>query len=129
MLNKILFTTLFLLPLSVFAQQDYPRDISLSWVNADSYVDDTLIEAGDLTGVKIDCYRQNEAVPIFSAIVPAVGEGSPQAETFLASIPRPGTYRCEGFSIVVGDIYSDASTPTFRKYVGKPKTVKEFKFD
>jgi hypothetical protein len=98
----------------------------LSWVNASEYIDNTLIEAGDLTGVKVDCYRQNETVPILSAVVPATGEGLPQAEVFTGAIPRPGTYRCEAFSIVIGDIYSDASIPTFKKYVGKPKKVTVF---
>lgn len=111
------------------AQQNYPRDITLSWENASEYVDATLIEAGDLTGVKIDCYRQNDTVPILSAIVPAIGEGLPQTETYVAAIPRPGTYRCEGFSIVIGDIFSDASAPIFKKFVGKPKTIKFFKFE
>jgi len=110
-------------------QQNYPQDITLSWENASEYVDATLIEAGDLTGVKIDCYRQNDTVPILSAIVPVTGEGLPQTETYAAAIPRPGTYRCEGFSIVIGDIYSDASAPSFKKFVGKPKTIKFLKFE
>lgn len=110
-----------------YGQQDYPRDITLEWVNASQYVDGTDIEAGDLTGVKVDCYRQNDTVPMLSAIVPATGEGAAQVETYVGAIPNPGTYRCEAFSIVIGDIYSDASDPTFKKYVGKPKRVTTFK--
>ncbi len=120
---KFIITLCLLFVSSVALAAGYPRDITLSWDNASEYVDSTLIEAGDLTGVKLDCYRQNDVVPVFSAIVPANGEGLRQVETFTASIPRPGTYRCEGFSIVIGDIYSDASVPTYKKFVGKPKAI------
>ena len=51
------FVLLFCAPV-VYAQQDYPRDITLSWTNADSYTDGTAIESGDLTGVRIECFRQ-----------------------------------------------------------------------
>lgn len=126
-LRQLIVGALLLVMCSVVnAQQDYPRDMPLSWTNASEYIDDTPIEAGDLTGVKVDCYRQNETVPILSAVVPATGEGLPQAEVFVGAIPKPGTYRCEAFSVVIGDIYSDASIPTFKKYVGKPKRVTGF---
>lgn len=125
---KKLLLFLLLAPAAAFAQQDYPRDITLSWTNASEYVEGSVIEPGDLTGVKVDCYRQNDTVPAFSAIVPASGEGLEQTELFIGAIPSPGTYRCEAFSIVIGDIYSDASEPTFKKFVGKPKTVTNFRF-
>jgi len=117
------------------AQQDYPRDLTLSWTNSSEYIDliiggvvtpGGLIEPGDLIGVKVDCYRHNDTVPMLSAIVPATGEGLGQTEIYQGAIPKPGTYRCEAFSIVIGDIYSSASNPTFKKFVGKPKRVTEF---
>jgi len=128
---KKYFFAVFLLMVSgiSYGQQSYPRDIALSWVNASQYVDGTPIEAGDLTGVKLDCYRQNDLVPLFSAIIPALGEGLAQSENFAGAIPKPGTYRCEGFSIVIGDIYSDASNPAFKKFVGKPKSITLLKFE
>jgi len=110
-----------LLSTTCAAQQDYPRDITLSWVNADSYVDDTPIEPGDLTGVRIECFRQNDTTPILTGTFPAAGEGAPQTETFAGAIPQPGTYTCYGYSIVIGGIESDPSTPAQKKYVGKPK--------
>jgi len=120
---------LLVLALPALAQQDYPKDITLSWTNPSQYVDGTLIEPGDLTGVKLNCYRQNDTVPVISAIIPANGEGLAQSEVFTAAIPNPGTYRCEGFAIVIGDIYSDASDPAFKKYVGKPKAITLLKFE
>jgi hypothetical protein len=118
----------FLLPAKASAQSDYPRDITLSWINPDSYVDNTLIEAGDLDIIHLDCYRGNELVPMFSANVPDVGEGLPQSETYVGIIDKPGTYRCEAFAFVDG-ISSDPSEPAFKKYTGKPKAVTFFTFE
>jgi hypothetical protein len=108
---------------AVFAQQDYPREITVSWTNADAYVDGTLIEPGDLEMVRIEIYRQNDLVPAFTATIPVTGEGALQSEVFANAIPQPGTYRIEGYSIVVGGIESDASVPAFKKYVGKPRSI------
>ncbi len=112
-----------------YAQQDYPRDITLSWTNADSYVDGTPIEAGDLTGVRIECFRQNETVPIVTGTFPPTGEGAVQTETFAGSIPQPGTYTCYGYSIVIGGIESDPSSPAQKKYVGKPNAPAAWKIE
>lgn len=117
----IIGVVLLVLSASCYAQQDYPRDITLSWQNADSYVDNTPIEAGDLTGVRIECFRQNDTTPILTGTFPATGEGAAQTETFTGAIPQPGTYTCYGYSIVVGGIESDASAPAQKKYVGKPQ--------
>ncbi len=120
---KILFLLLLLIPFAVNAQQDYPRDIDVSWTNPDSYVDDTAIEAGDLENIRVEIYRQNDTVPAFTATIPATGEGTVQAEVFALAIPRPGTYRLEAYAIVLGGIESDPSIPLFKKYVGKPRRV------
>lgn len=119
MIKRLIICLLFIAP-AAFAQQNYPRDITLSWTNADSYTDGTAIEAGDLTGVRIECFRQNDTVPILTGTFPPTGEGQPQTETFAGSIPQPGTYTCYGYSIVIGGIESDASNPAQKKYVGKP---------
>jgi hypothetical protein len=111
------------------AQQDYPRDITLSWLNADSYVDGSPIEAGDLTGVRIECFRQTDTTPILTGTFPATGEGATQTETFAGAIPQPGTYTCFGWSIVVGGIESDASSPAQKKYVGKPRAPAAWKIE
>jgi hypothetical protein len=102
------------------AQQDYPRDITLSWTNADSYTDGTAIQAGDLTGTRIECFRQNDTAPMLTGTFVPTGEGEPQTETFTGAIPNPGTYTCYGYSIVIGGIESDPSNPAQKKYVGKP---------
>ena len=122
-MNKlIIIAAIFLFAHQANAQQDYPRDITLSWTSADSYTDGTLMEPGDLTEEHFDCYRQNDTVPIFSITLPAVAEGATRVETFVGAVPNPGTYRCEGFSLTVDDI-SEASLPAFKKYTGKPKAM------
>ena len=105
------------------AQQDFPKDITLSWTNTFSYVDDSIIEAGDLDSIRIEIYRQNDTVPTFTATVPDNGEGSQQSEVFAAAIPQPGTYRIEGYAIVVGGVESDPSESLFKKYTGKPRKI------
>ena len=105
------------------AQQDFPRDITVSWTNPDSYVDGTLIEVGDLEFIRIEIYRQNDIVPVFTATIPDSGEGAAQSELFTAAIPKPGTYRIEGYAIVIGGIESDTSESLFKKYVGKPRSI------
>lgn len=113
------------------AQQNYPRDITISWLNADSYEDVTLgdgtvvpgglIEPGDLAQVRVECFRQNDTTPSFVATVPVTGEGQPQSETFAGAIPRPGTYTCFGYSILFNDVESVASDPSnAKKYTGRP---------
>ncbi len=138
-MKKILLLIFLFSPALSCAQQDYPRDILVSWVNADSYVDTVLadgtvfpgglIEAGDLENIRIEVYRQNDAVPVFTATIPANGEGLEQIELFADSIPRPGTYRVEGYSIVIGEIESDTSIPLFKKYTGKPRRIIFKSFD
>ncbi len=119
-MKKVWLFCLLFIATGASAQQDYPRDITVSWTNTDSYVDGTTIETGDLTGVRIECFRQNEITPVVTGTFPPTGEGLPQTEVFVGSIPQPGTYTCFGYSIVVGGIESDASNPAQKKYVGKP---------
>lgn len=123
---KKLLCTIALLMLAMLAapaqaQQDYPRDITLSWTNASQYTDGTSIEAGDLTGVRIECFRQNDTVPMLTGTFVPTGEGLAQTEVFAGAIPQPGTYTCYGYSVVIGGIESDASNPASKKYVGKPQ--------
>lgn len=128
-MKKILFFVLLFFAPAVYAQQDYPRDITLSWTNADSYVDGTAIESGDLTGVRIECFRQNDPTPILTGTFPPTGEGQAQTETFAGSIPQPGSYTCYGYSIVIGGIESDPSNPSTKKYVGKPNAPAAWKIE
>lgn len=122
-MKKVITILLLLSSTVAWAQQDYPRDITLGWTNASEYVDNTPIEAGDLVSVRIECFRQNESVPTFSSVRSVTGVGASQVETFTGVIPAPGTYLCYGYSIAVGDNESDASLPASRKYIGKPKPV------
>lgn len=122
-LQKTSLIILLLLAFSAQAQQDYPKDVDGCWDNPDSYTDATLIEAGDLEFIRIEIYRQNDTVPAFTATIPDNGEGANQCEVFTEAIPNPGTYRIEGYAIVIGGIESDASIPLFKKYIGKPRSI------
>lgn len=115
--------TLILLLFTTPVMAEFPQDLQVCWDNPDSYIDGTLIEPGDLENVRIEIYRQNDTVPSFTATVPANGEGLNQCEAFTAAIPQPGTYRIEGYSIVIGGIESDPSEPLFKKYIGKPRSI------
>lgn len=123
LLAFLLVSCVLLLAAPVFAQQDYPRDITVGWDNPSEYVDNTLIEPGDLEAARIEIYRQNDTIPVMTATIPDTGEGLPQLETFADAIPRPGTYRIEGYAIVIGGIESDVSVPEFAKYRGKPRSI------
>lgn len=112
---------------SAFAQQDYPRDITLSWTNTNSYTDGTVMEAGDIDSVRVECFRQNEIIPAFTSTVPDTGEGVAQAETFVGVIPQPGTYNCFAYTIVIDGTESDASNQASGKYVGKPLPPQNFR--
>jgi hypothetical protein len=122
---KAILITLALLLFSVTAnaQQDYPRPITVSWTNPSLYVDGSTIEAGDLDNIRIEIYRQNDTIPVFTATIPDNGEGAAQSELFADAIPQPGTYRIEGYAIVVGGAESDPSIPAFKKYTGKPRSI------
>jgi hypothetical protein len=111
---------------AAYAQQDYPRDITLTWTNADSYTDGTPILAGDLESVRVECFRNQDTVPTVSRTVPDTGEGAAQTETFTGAIPSPGVYTCVAYSIVVGGAESDASGEASRKYTGKPLPPQNF---
>ena len=111
---------------SVYAQQSYPRDITLSWTNPSTYVDGSTIEAGDLASVRVECYRRNDTDPVFTSTVPATGEGLAQSETFTGVIPSPGWYECWSFAIVVDGTESDPSSTAERKFIGKPLPPQNF---
>jgi hypothetical protein len=119
---KKLLLILLLFPMAALAQQDYPRDITLNWTNADQYEDGTAIDAGDLTEVRVECFRNNDLDPTFTATVPVTGEGAAQSEVFTGVILNPGTYSCVAFSIIFDGTESVASAPVFKKYTGKPKS-------
>ena len=121
-----LFTlVLLLVPALAWAQQDYPRDITLSWTNPSSYTDGSPIAAGDLDSIRVECFRANETVATFTSTVPDTGEGLPQSETYVAVIPGPGTYRCFAYAIV-GTSESDPSNEATKKYTGKPLPPQSF---
>lgn len=125
----LLLAYVILLAAPVYAQQDYPRDLTLTWENAAEYVDGTLMEPGDLAMDHFDCFRQNDTIPFLSADIPANGEGLTQAETWTGVVIKPGTVRCEGYSITVDSVWSDPSAPAFKKYTGKPKALIFIKFE
>lgn len=121
-MNKLLAALLLLgMSATAFGQQDYPRDITLSWQNAAQYESGEQIAAGDLTSVRVECFRNNDLVPSFTATVPVTGEGLPQAEDFAGVIPNPGTYSCVAYSIIFDGTESVVSGAAIRKYTGKPK--------
>jgi hypothetical protein len=104
----------------VHAQGVFPADLTLSWTNATQYEDGTLIEAGDLTHVRIQCTRNNETTPTINTSFPVTGEGLAQSETMIGAIPRPGTYECVGFSVIFDGTESRPSGTVTKKYTGKP---------
>jgi hypothetical protein len=104
-----------------YAQQDFPKPITLSWTNPALYVDGSIIEAGDLESIRVEIYRQNDPTPVFTATVPDNGEGAEQSEVFVDAVPQPGTYEVYAYAIVVGGEESDPSAPAFKKYTGKPE--------
>jgi len=116
-----------LMSASAFAQQDYPRDLTLSWTNPSAYEGGAPIEAGDLETIRLECFRSNDTVAAFTAAVPDTGEGLAQSETFVAVIPSPGTYRCYAYAIVVGGAESQPSNEALKKYTGKPLPPQTFK--
>ena len=130
-MKKALFSLILLFAAGVANAQDYPRDFTAEFTNANSYVDGTLMEPGDLTcegtevvgvdcGLRFEIYRNNETVPIAVVNFPANGEGLAQTEVLVGVIPRPGTYYVVGYSNVFG-LSSDPSNPsTSKKYTGKP---------
>ena len=119
---------LLLLPVMAFAA-DYPRDITLSWDNATEYEDGSLLAPGELASVHLSCTRQSDAAPVFTATIPANGEGLYQVETFIGVVPQPGTYTCVGYSISDQDIWSLPSNEALKKYTGKPRAMTNFKFE
>jgi len=115
---------LLLLSSTAFGQQNFPRDVTVSWTNPTQYTDGSLIEAGDLENIRIEIFRNNDPVtPIFTSTVTDTGEGQPQSEVFALAIPGPGTYDIYGYAIVVGGEESDASSPASKKYTGKPQKI------
>ena len=107
---------------AALSQTLFPQDITFSWLNADQYEDGSLIELGptDVFSVRIDCVRNNNAVPILSQTFTATGPGLTQTEVVVGGIPQPGTYTCVGYSIVNG-IESQPSASIEKKYTGRPK--------
>jgi hypothetical protein len=115
-----------LISVSAFAQQDYPRDITLSWTNPSQYVDGSVIDAGDLDSIRVECFRGSETTATFTSTVADTGEGAAQTETYPGVIPNPGTYTCFAYAIVVDGTESDASNSAERKYIGKPLPPQTF---
>ena len=123
---KYLTLLLLLVGSTAFAQQAYPRDITLSWTNASQYTDGSTIEVGDLDSGRGECFRNNDPIATFTATVPDTGEGLPQSETFVGVIPGPGTYNCVAYSIVIDGTESDPSNTATKKYIGKPLPPQSF---
>ena len=96
-----------ILPATAYSATDYPRDITLNWVNASEYTDNTPIDAGDLTQIRVECYKGDNLT--FTSTVPSDGVGAPQTHVFTGTIPTPGTYTCYAYSIVYDGTESDAS--------------------
>lgn len=103
------------------AQQSYPRDLTLSWTQPTTYVDGSLIGAGELRGTLLTCWRQNDPnTMVIDEEVAAPNAGGSYEHTFLESINQPGTYLCVAYAVTVDDLYSDMSNTVDRKYTGKP---------
>jgi hypothetical protein len=123
-MKKLLVIALLLFTQTIYAQQDYPREITVDWTNPTQYVDGSIIEAGDLESIRIEVFRHDDPVtPVYTATVPDTGEGLSQSEVFADAIPQPGTYTVYGYAIVVDGTESDPSAPAQKKYTGKPRPI------
>ena len=111
--------SLLLLPMACFAGS-FPQSLILSWTNASLYEDGAAIEAVDLTGVRIECIRQNDGSPLLIAEFVPTGVGLPQTETFIDVINNAGTYECVGFTLVSDGDESVVSNTAPKKFIGKP---------
>jgi hypothetical protein len=118
---RMLFVSFLLLALPAAAQTLFPQDITFEWTNATQYEDGSLIAAGDLTNVRVECFRNNNTVAIINQSFAATGEGLPQTETLVGAIPQPGTYVCYAYSVLFDGTESAASNSASRKYTGRPK--------
>ncbi len=120
-------TALFTLAaVAAFAQNSYPRDVTLSWINASVYTDGAPIEPGELQAVRIEGRRNSDSVPSITATIPASGVGQAQSSTLTAAIGGPGTYSCVAFTVVIGGVESDPSSPASVKFVGRPSAPSSF---
>ena len=105
----------------VYAQQDYPRDLELSWTQPTQYTDGTPIGTGELRGVLITCWRSNDPnTLVIEQERTAPTPGGQYSYNFVGVIPQPGTYNCVAYAVTLDDIYSDMSNTIDRKYTGKP---------
>jgi hypothetical protein len=120
-MRKVTVLIMLLLGAAAVAQQNYPRDITLSWTAPVLYVDGTAIQQGDLKETRIYCERNDGSVVIDEAVPMIGGPGDPQEYVFSGAIPQPGTYTCTSFAVTIDDISSDASDPATIKYTGKPQ--------
>lgn len=119
---------LLLVSMPVSAQQDYPRDITLSWLWPTLNVDGTVIQEGDLRGGDAVCFRNNDfSVPIFDLqTLITVPLGARETMTFFNSIPKPGIYQCFVTAVTVQGISSDFSDEFPARFTGKPLPPQEF---
>ena len=121
----MLFTILLLFPMACFAQQDYPRDLTLNIkqpTHEVAYPPDTvgaLIQPGDLISNRFDCARTDGTVVVDETRPVTVAPGDIQVVLFVDVIPRPGTYTCFAYVSTLTD-ESAASDPHDDRFTGKP---------
>ena len=131
MKKVFLFLVICLLATEANAQQDYPRDITLTFRWPTTYVSGELIQPGDLRGGDAICFRNQDLnAPTFDLpmdiLVPL---GEKQSVLFPSVIPKPGNYSCFVTAVTVDDISSDLSNEARRRFTGKPLPIQEFSAD
>lgn len=104
-----------------WAQNSYPRPITLNWTLPTLYEDGQTIQPGDLADTRITCERHNGDLA-FDILVPvgATLPGEAQSHTEPAGIPLSGTYTCLAYAITIDGVSSEASAPAVKKFTGKP---------
>jgi len=106
---------------------DYPRDLTLSWVNPSAYEDGTPLLPGELVSVRLECVRGSDPTPVINVTLPAGTIGAQQSEALVGAIPIPGTYACWGYAIPIdADQESVASNTASKKFTGKPLPLTTF---
>jgi hypothetical protein len=104
------------------AQQNYPRNITITYTQPTLYDDGTTIDAGELATNRFECSRHDATVVVAESRPVTALPGGSQSEAFTGVIPQPGTYTCFVWVSTV-DTESDASLPDDQKFTGKPLPV------
>jgi hypothetical protein len=116
---KKMFLFLLFVAGAAFAQQNFPRDLTLTFTQPSEYTDGTAIEVGELVSNRFNCARQDGTVVVDESRPVTSAPGEEETAVFVGVIPQPGTYTCYAWASTA-DAESDPSNAAFKKFTGKP---------